>query len=349
MEFPDYLMGYLTVYQSPTTVYAGDLESGDPIYPSTVGETLIILSEEEASREPDDVVGYWTSRYYEQPCFEVLEFEPTGDDLFIMHYRDSQGNEWYTRYQFIKIGDNVVLYIFYAIDYCYERMGSYFDEYVAYEHLYVGGDTKVVEKEETKAQTQATKPTISLSIIEGPTKSGNMCYYRIKATVTGSPTPSISFNKDDSNGNLGSNVAQINIYSEDESYTLSATTSNSAGSATDSITVKGCAGMIAPEEPKPPDDEDEEQQVDYGPPIIVSGGGDIEVFICYGEQKNIQWSFTYYEDSKPGRPLLEYLVIIPITDQDAPVYTYGVSLSNDNGYTVYVEFNINIHTMFCDP
>ena len=80
-------------------------------------------------------------------------------------------------------------------------------------------------------------PSIKLEIYEGPlyTEDGSICYYRIKANVTGLPTPTVKFSKDDSSGNLGKNKAQINLYNKDESHTLTATATNSLGKASDSI------------------------------------------------------------------------------------------------------------------
>ncbi len=80
-------------------------------------------------------------------------------------------------------------------------------------------------------------PTIKLEVSEGPllSEDGTICYYRIKAGVTGFPAPTIKFSKDDSLGNLGKNMVQINLTNIGESYTLTATVSNSIGKASDSI------------------------------------------------------------------------------------------------------------------
>ena len=83
-------------------------------------------------------------------------------------------------------------------------------------------------------------PTISLAIYEGPTLDGSICYYRVEATVTGGPT--VSFSKDDSGGAWGSKKVQINLNNPSDTYTLTATATNSEGSATDSIALNwGCA------------------------------------------------------------------------------------------------------------
>ncbi len=48
-------------------------------------------------------------------------------------------------------------------------------------------------------------PTVNLEIIKGPTYSedNDVCFYRVKAEVSGSPAPDIKFSKDDSNGAWG--------------------------------------------------------------------------------------------------------------------------------------------------
>ena len=86
-------------------------------------------------------------------------------------------------------------------------------------------------------------PTINLRIVAGPTYSeaDGVCYYRVKAAVTGDPYPGITFSKDSSGGAWGASTVQINL-KDGGSYTLSATATNSEGSATDSIHLSwGCA------------------------------------------------------------------------------------------------------------
>jgi len=98
--------------------------------------------------------------------------------------------------------------------------------------------------EETEETTEAlSAPTISLEIYVGPEYSSadNVCYYRVKANVTGNPTPTIAFNKDDSLGAWGNNKAQVNLNSPSDTFELEATATNSQGTATDSITLSwGC-------------------------------------------------------------------------------------------------------------
>ncbi len=88
-------------------------------------------------------------------------------------------------------------------------------------------------------------PTIELIIYEGPIYSSGdeVCYYRIRADVTGTPNSDIDFSKDDSSGAWGSKKVQINLSDPADSYTLTATATNSEGSASDSITLSwGCNG-----------------------------------------------------------------------------------------------------------
>ena len=81
-------------------------------------------------------------------------------------------------------------------------------------------------------------PDIKLEIYQGPehAQEGNICYYRIKAIVSGIPEPNIIFSKDDSNGTWGNNISQVNL-GENESYTLTATAVNFLGEASGSITL----------------------------------------------------------------------------------------------------------------
>jgi hypothetical protein len=90
-------------------------------------------------------------------------------------------------------------------------------------------------------------PTIKLSIYEGPTYSSvdDLCYDRIQATVTGTPRPTVTFSKDDSNGTWGKYKVQVNLSRTNPDYTLTATAKNSAGTATASIKLSwGCGPLI---------------------------------------------------------------------------------------------------------
>ena len=88
----------------------------------------------------------------------------------------------------------------------------------------------------TEETTAGVVPTINLEIFEGPIYSaGNgICYYRVKATVTGDPAPVIYFSKDDSGGAWGKNKVQVNL-KNGESYDLVVTAVNSVGTATKHI------------------------------------------------------------------------------------------------------------------
>ena len=112
------------------------------------------------------------------------------------------------------------------------------------------GITAATTAKETTATTATettaapkTAPTIKLEIYEGPTYSpaDNVCYYRIKAIVTGNPYPEIAFSKDDSGGAWGADRVQINIHAG-ESYNLVAVAKSSGFVAYDSILLNwGCS------------------------------------------------------------------------------------------------------------
>ncbi len=96
------------------------------------------------------------------------------------------------------------------------------------------GENSAGEKEQ--AEPSGEPPTISLDIIEGPSyaQDGNICYYRVKAALSGNPLQEIIFSKDDSNGSWGENIAQINL-TEGDSYTLEVKAVNEFGQATESL------------------------------------------------------------------------------------------------------------------
>ncbi|MEA2016709.1 MAG: hypothetical protein U9O59_08455 [Actinomycetota bacterium] len=95
--------------------------------------------------------------------------------------------------------------------------------------------------DEEEEEEEGEAPTIALEIYEGPTPSDGLCYYRVKATVTGTPSPEVEWSKDDSGGAWGSKKAQINLSDPSDTYTLTATAANSEGTASSSIELSwGC-------------------------------------------------------------------------------------------------------------
>jgi hypothetical protein len=96
-------------------------------------------------------------------------------------------------------------------------------------------------EEESEETEEKAAPTIELEIYQNATLEGGVCYWRVRAIVTGDPTPEIEWNKDDSLGSLGDKIAQVNLNDSSEIFTLVATASNSEGTATDSIDLSwGC-------------------------------------------------------------------------------------------------------------
>jgi len=91
------------------------------------------------------------------------------------------------------------------------------------------------ESEEEPEEEEKTAPTIELEIYQNATLEGGVCYWRVRAVVTGDPIPEIDWNRDDSLGSFGDAIAQVNLNDSGETFTLVATASNSEGTATDSI------------------------------------------------------------------------------------------------------------------
>ncbi len=89
----------------------------------------------------------------------------------------------------------------------------------------------------------AEAPTIELEIYDGPDYSepDNICYYRVEAIATGIPAPEIVFDDDNNVNLIGSGRVEVGIEVGD-SYTLTATAKNSAGTAAVSIELVGDCG-----------------------------------------------------------------------------------------------------------
>jgi hypothetical protein len=92
-----------------------------------------------------------------------------------------------------------------------------------------------LEESEEEPEEEKTAPTIELEIYQNATLEGGVCYWRVRAVVTGDPIPEIDWNRDDSLGSFGDAIAQVNLNDSGETFTLVATASNSEGTATDSI------------------------------------------------------------------------------------------------------------------
>jgi hypothetical protein len=88
-----------------------------------------------------------------------------------------------------------------------------------------------------KEEDKKSPPTIELRTYESPnySEADGICYWRVEAIVTGNPAPEVEFSKDDSEGALGKQKAQVNLDNPSETYTLIATAINSEGSAIDSL------------------------------------------------------------------------------------------------------------------
>ena len=86
-------------------------------------------------------------------------------------------------------------------------------------------------------------PTLKLEISEGPTFSDEdqVCYYEIEAIFTGSPEPDIEFTIDDNVSLLATEKAKVALNDSNDSYTVTATATNSEGSISASMNLSwGC-------------------------------------------------------------------------------------------------------------
>lgn len=106
---------------------------------------------------------------------------------------------------------------------------------------------KTTDEDNQDQEEQSGRPVIQLKIYEGPiySEADDVCYYRIEATVTGSPIPEITWSKDDSKNAFGDYKAQVNLTRKNPSYTLIATATNSVDTVTESIDLSwGCGGEV---------------------------------------------------------------------------------------------------------
>ena len=101
-----------------------------------------------------------------------------------------------------------------------------------------GGDASSTSQGATTStsSSETGSPTITLAVYEGPNYSpaDNIYYFRVEATVTGTPKPSIAWSRDNSNSAWGNKKAQVNL-NPGETYTLTATAKNSVGTASANI------------------------------------------------------------------------------------------------------------------
>jgi len=85
-------------------------------------------------------------------------------------------------------------------------------------------------------------PELSIFIYEGPIYSAadDVCYYRIASELYGNPYPELTWSKDDSGSAFGYDKVQINL-KRGETYTLTATATNTEGTITRTIDLEwGC-------------------------------------------------------------------------------------------------------------
>ena len=136
-------------------------------------------------------------------------------------------------------------------------------------------ETDTEEEKETADESakdgEGVEPKISLKIYQDATYSAadDVCYYRIQANVKGDPSPDIIWSEDESKGSFGNKIAQVNL-NRGETYELTATATNTAGSATSSMTLSWkCDGEEVADTDGDENQSEEEMVLrDYGIPVV---------------------------------------------------------------------------------
>ena len=119
------------------------------------------------------------------------------------------------------------------------ELGEVAEETTVPEETVPSGETSAVSTttETTHGATTAQAPTVNLERVHGPEMTPeDIVFVRYKANVTGTKPITIAFNRDDSDGAWGKDVAQINL-KPGQSFTLEVTATNSAGTSSDSVTL----------------------------------------------------------------------------------------------------------------
>ncbi|MBN1298958.1 MAG: PKD domain-containing protein [Actinobacteria bacterium] len=192
------------------------------------------------------------------------------------------------------------------------------------------------ETPDTSEETVAVAPTISIAVIEGPMYSpaDGVCYYRIRATVTGTPAPVVAWSKNDTSS-YGPYVAQVNLANPSESYTLTGTASNSAGSASDSITLTwGCN--------RPPDISD----ISVPPEIITGQQYPISASASDpdGDSLTYSWSVTGGSFSNSGANPTQWTA-----PDSSGTFNITVTVNDGNGGTDSMTRSVNVEAVNREP
>lgn len=285
-----YDIGYLVLFKSPSFIEL-EVENIGPWEQPLIDERVIILNDEFSTMMPSEVVEHWYSYdVFNSPEIEILAYDNIDEEIFLVIWQEHGQKTWWVQYRFTQIQGYSFVHVVSAIDYCYDPWSDLLINSTIEERLVIEDKTVIEHVEEATEGPQATMPTIGLTIIEGPISEEGICYYRVQADTRGSPSPNITFNRDDSNGAWGADKAQINLSGPDDTFTITATAVNTAGSATDSITLAwGCEvpeekpREEAKDEPKKEDPVEEEKC----PRIVsiegVSPGGSGSVYIDEGK------------------------------------------------------------------
>ena len=178
--------------------------------------------------------------------------------------------------------------------------------------------------------TEAEAPTLKLEISEGPifSEEDQICYHEIEAIVTGTPEPDIEFTLDDYVSLLTTEKAKVVLNDSSDTYTFSATATNSEGSTSASINLSwGCeedvVGKEDMEETEEVTTEDEEETAEDQEVVeeqdnqgeVLEGDPlppDLSIFIYEGTIYSTADDVCYYRIASElyGNPSFEAIIAV---------------------------------------
>lgn len=203
-------------------------------------------------------------------------------------------------------------------------------------------------------------PTIELEIVEGPEvdEETGLYSFLVEAVVTGDPEPEVTFNRNDGDDELDLNHTLI-LLEKGESFLLTATATNTLGSAEVSLSLMAEDEDADPsdpdtDDPDDPDDPDEPgEDPDSNEPPEISGitfpdgplyaENDYVVSVDASDPDGDPLTY-HWEISGPGTPQIADPLTNPMlwTPGERGEYTVKITVRDNRGEKTEYSENVNV-------